>query len=277
MNPRRVARRLAGRVPPGARAGARRAVVRARHVPLTGADVVLASYPKSGSTWLRFVLISALTGRDVDFDNVRRISPPLGHLRGADAIVPGGGRLVKSHDLPVFAPGRPRPRAVHLVRDGRDVAVSYFHHRTRRGLAPPTLEQYLDRFLAGDSGPFGSWQRHALAWRDAVAERPDLALTVRYEDLRADPVATVLRISDHVGLGLTAVAVERAVAANDTSSMRAKESASTWLAANSADRSIAFVRAGRTGDWRTSFDDAATARFRREAGDALAAFDYPLD
>lgn len=277
MNPRRIARLLTRRVPPQARAGARRAVVRARHVPLTERDIVLASYPKSGSTWLRFVLISALTDRDVDFDNVRRISPPLGGLRGAEAIVPGGGRLVKSHDLPVFAPVGSRPRAIHLVRDGRDVAVSYFHHRTRKGLAPPTMDEYLDAFLRGDSGPFGSWQRHSLAWRDEVAAHPTSAVTIRYEDLRADPAATVLGLSDRFGLGLDAARVEQALTANDTSRMRAKESSSQWLAENSADRSIAFVRAGRTGDWRETFDDAALARFRREAGEALTAFGYPLD
>ena len=51
-------------------------VVRKRHLGLAKQDVLFASYPKSGSTWLRFILTHALTGEAIDFDLVPSLSPP---------------------------------------------------------------------------------------------------------------------------------------------------------------------------------------------------------
>lgn len=270
-------RSLASRAPHPVRHLAREGLVRYRHLGLHGSDVVMASYPKSGSTWLRFVLVTALTDEDVDFDSVRRLSPPLGRQRGGPTIVPGGGRLVKSHELPHFPPGRPVPKVLHLVRDVRDVAVSYYHHARRDGTAPATLDEFLEGFLAGRAGPYGHWHRHSLAWRDHVQRHPEGAVSIRYEDLRATPVDVLMTASDRLGLGLDRARAEAAFAANQPASMRAKESSSAWLAKNSSDRSVSFVREGRTGNWRESFDDITLARVRALSGRALAAFGYPLD
>lgn len=94
-----------------------------RHRTLGSADVPVAAYPKSGSTWLRFLLAEAVTGRTADFQSVGDVIPYVGKQRGAPHVLPSGGRLVKTHE-----PYRPEYRtSVYLVRDIRDVVVSYYY------------------------------------------------------------------------------------------------------------------------------------------------------
>jgi len=84
-------------------------------------DVFLASYPCSGSSWMRFLLLELLAG-DASFAAINVAVPYVGRHRVAPSIVPDGGRLIKTHE-PHLARYR---RAVHLVRDPRDVALLLF-------------------------------------------------------------------------------------------------------------------------------------------------------
>ena len=77
----------AGRVlPRPGRRVVRRSLVVARHCGLRPEDVMLMCYPKSGSTWLRFMVAQALTSQEIDFDSVRRVAPRLGKQRGAPEL-----------------------------------------------------------------------------------------------------------------------------------------------------------------------------------------------
>src|SRR5689334_6895227 len=87
---------------------------------LTADDVVTPSFPKSGSTWLRFVVATiAAPGAEVDFTTLSRLSPPLGAHAAAPLLVGGRGRFIKTHE-PLTAFPRFRSRALYVVRDGRD-------------------------------------------------------------------------------------------------------------------------------------------------------------
>lgn len=252
----------------------RPAVVAYRHRGLRASDLVLASYPKSGSTWLRFVLAGALADREMDFDLVSEFSPPLGSHRSGPAIVAGGGRLVKSHEVPRFVGRRSVPRVVSLVRDGRDVGVSYFHHLRRRGQVGDDFAAYWDRYVAGTVSVFGSWQHHVRAWLD-YAQHNDV-LTVRYEDMLADPRAALVRINERFRLGLTDAAIDTALQANTPESMRRKEANSRLIEAHTSSTATAFVREAKAGGWRAELDPVLCARFESAAGRELAALGYPL-
>ncbi len=69
------AQRVAARMPRPLQSTARRLIVVNRHRGLKAADLMMASYPKSGSTWLRFVLAGVLSGREMDFDAITQVSP----------------------------------------------------------------------------------------------------------------------------------------------------------------------------------------------------------
>jgi hypothetical protein len=254
----------------------RPAVIANRHRGLRSADLVVAAYPKSGSTWLRFALAGALSGREMDFDLVREISPPLGGHRGGPEIVSGGGRLVKSHELPRFVGfRRNRPRVVLLVRDGRDVGLSYFHHLRRRGTAGEDFAAYWDDYVAGRASVFGSWQGYIREWLDQA--RTGEVLTVKYEDLLADPAAELARINTRFGLGLSDAAIRTALQASTPEAMRAKEASSQLIEAQTSGgtRATSFVRQAKAGGWRDELDPVLAARFEAAARRELTELGYP--
>src|ERR1017187_3695816 len=96
-------------------------VVWARHRDITAEDVFVASYPRSGSTWLRFVLAEALTGQPSTFPSVNRAIPQVGYHAQALRL-PAGGRFIKTHE----SYRRECRRAVCLVRDPRDTLLSEY-------------------------------------------------------------------------------------------------------------------------------------------------------
>ena len=88
-------------------------------------DAILASYPRSGSTWLRFLLLESVTGQKAEWKNVNRLIPYVGGHRRIPALLPGNRRIVSTHDSRIG----PSKQGLLLVRDPRDVSLSYFRWR----------------------------------------------------------------------------------------------------------------------------------------------------
>jgi hypothetical protein len=235
-----------------------------------------AVYPKSGSTWARFLLTYALTGREVSWDELIRLAPYLGRHPGAAALLPRGGRLVKTHDPFHDVMGDPPPRVLYLVRDGRDVAVSYYFHMRRQGRFDGSLSDFVEIFLQGGADNFGPWHEHVLSWERFARRHPERFVRVRYEDLLLDAASTLHAAATSLGLPLSKALLEEAVVAHSAEAMRRREKDSSLLQKGTVDKSIPFVRSAKSGDWRTSLDDQAQQRMVDVAGDALSLCGYKV-
>lgn len=147
----------------------------------------LASYPRSGNTLYRMFLYhlwdiptySIYNDRDItkmgagDTVGHRQMTQPLGHYRKSDEMF-----YVKTHNLPSdHAP------AVYIVRDVRDVMVSYAHYRQDMERCLDDFDTILRRLITGDR--WGGWSEHITRWTD----RSQTLLTVKYEDLVERPEA----------------------------------------------------------------------------------------
>src|SRR5207253_2761977 len=107
-------------------------------------DVVVVGYPKSGNTWFQILLAGAVFGVDTTVAPpglVSQLVPDLQSRRSYRRLTTP--MFFKSHDLP-----RPEfRRVVQLLRDGRDVMVSYVHHlRAIRG------EEHVDPLTLVEQG-----------------------------------------------------------------------------------------------------------------------------
>ena len=108
----------------------------------------------------------------------------------------------------------PEGRAVHMVRDGRDVVCSLLEKgwlRAERGGADDVGSPYgeqarswveperVPEFQAASEATRAAW-----AWRRyltaARAGAPEATIEVRYEDLASDPDGTAARIAEHIGV-----------------------------------------------------------------------------
>lgn len=237
-----------------------------RHRGIDANDVMVASYPRSGNTWLRFMLTRILTGKSAGFDNVNNVIAEIGIHQNALPLLPGGGRLIKTHELyrPTYK------RAIYLVRDVRDVLLSQYSRENELGLVWwGDFDGYIKAFLEGTINGFGPWQEHIPQWLDSpLAKRGDV-LTVMFPDMRRNTQATLERIVDFLGFEVHPELIATAIADNTVEKMRAREERSRTLHKSSGEEGR-FVRKGAVMGWREKLNEAQLELVEQYAGDTMA-------
>ena len=252
------------------------------HVGLKPQDIFQASYPRSGSTWLRFILFEILKGEEAGFGKIDKCIPEIHQHRGVPPILPGGGRLIKTHEQY----RKEYTRSVLLVRDIRDVLLSSHARSVELGLAPLVSKGDFDSFmmamLKGTALQMGSWQEHTRTWLDSPLAKNGNLMVVRYEDLRKKPEQALGQLLEFLGVTADLRIIRKAIEDNSLQQMRAKEDkarkAGEQTALLEANKKIAeegrFVRKGAVGGWRTQLTDAQIKIVNQYAGDMLATLGY---
>ena len=237
-----------------------------RHRGFRATDVFVGSYPRSGSTWLRFMLLEILAGQASGFANTNEMLPDVGKHEAGASVLPGDGRLIKTHE-PFRAAYR---KAIYLVRDPRDVALSEFAYQTALGVEKGDFDTYVERFLQTGVNPFGSWIDHANSWMNAAdAKRADI-LHVNFEELKQKPLDELGRIVDFLQMPEVKVRIPAAVENNSLARMKEKEKANPQRASAKG----RFIRSGSAGGWRSSFTERQAQLVQQYAGSLLARLGY---
>jgi len=263
--------KIGGLLPAQVRPLARRPLVRYRFRGLQPTDAVLVSYPKSGSTWLRFLMAQAMTGHEVDYDAIRDTMPPVGRHRRAPSLLPTGGRVARTHEPMQPWRGKPEQPVIYLVRDGRDVCMSYFNHVRRQGQVWE-LPAFAEAFIVGGVDGYGPWHEHARAGLEAARATPASMLVLRYEELRADPVVHLGNVLSFLGIDTPARDLEEVVAANQAEHMRAKAATSAFLST----RGGSGTQVTDSRPWGEALAPDLRRRFMDVCGAALDAVGYSL-
>jgi hypothetical protein len=240
-------------------------------------DLLVVSYPKSGNTWLRFLVANLLHPEPgADFTNIERLVPDLHKNTEAALLAAPRPRALKSHSaLDV----RYR-RVLYAVRDPRDVAVSYYHYKIKTGsIAEGTpMEAFTQAFIAGRLDEFGPWSAHVGGWTGARLGDPDFLL-LRYEDLRADPLPGAARIAAFLGLDPDPALVERAVARSSFERMRTLEQTQgdQWVTTRATRSDKPFMRSATPGKWRKELPEACARAIEAAFGRTMRAQGYPVN
>jgi hypothetical protein len=249
-----------------------------RHLGLKPQDVFVASYPRSGSTWLRFLLLELLTRDSAHFDSVNRAIPDVGNQRGCPAILPGGVRLIKTHEAYRSA----YRRAVYIARDVRDVVLSEFAYERARQRIAEDFDEFLMLFLRSSVNGYGTWQDHVASWIGSPLESSRDLLLIKFEDLRAHTEETLAEVADFLGLAADRQQIRQAIANNNVQRMQEKENQVSEIdgyspKANGNGNGSRFVRSGSVGGWRRKFTDEQVHLIEQCAGMSLARLGYPLE
>lgn len=252
------------------------------HRGLKEQDRFLASFPRSGSTWLRFMLFETLSGEDAGFRKIEHRLPEIhGHSKGLPFLA-GGGRLIKTHENY----RSDYKRAVLLVRDPRDVFFSVYAGYKTFGLdtilTKGDQDSFLEKFFTTNIIQSGTWQQHTQSYLDSpIAKKGDL-LVIRYEDLRKNPEPLIEELLQFVGIKPAPGAIRRAVENNTLQQMRKKEEKEKESGQKSillgdrkhTDDTGRFVRKGSVAGWRDKMTAAQLKLIDHYAGETMAAVGY---
>lgn len=233
-------------------------------------DIWLVSYPKSGNTWLRFIIANYLTNNQCNLKSVNRIVPDI-HYNANNCLKIERPRFIKSH-LP-FTPDY--KKVVYLVRDGRDVAVSYYFHLMKFRNIPKSTEfaDFVKKFNQGSVGHFSSWSNHVNSWLD---HQPEQFMLVKYEDLKTDIVAQMTQILDFAGITIDDFKLKSAIEASHFDQMKSLEQKQQheFKALANSDTDIPFMRSGKAGEWEKFFNDNLHTNFLKINSKALKRLNY---
>ncbi len=205
-------------------------------------DIFLVAYPGSGGQWFR-----RLVGNLMDLSqppnerNVISRLPDLYHLSRHGFARIMQPRIIFSHEC--F--DAEYPKVAYLVRDPRDVAISFYEERRQGGSIPRmTLEQFVSTFFmrTGEyqggwseqfSGPISanrgfayrsrlkheflgtpaSWGENVMSWMGARGRDSKALLMIRYEDLYCDPEGELKNATEFLTLDGSSQRIQAAVAA----------------------------------------------------------------
>lgn len=228
-------------------------------------DYFLASYPRSGNTWMRFLLANLLSEDDleIDFHNLHEYVPELG--RNNDIINSLEGlRIIKTHRIYSECPAR----AVYLIRDGRDVYVSYYHYRLPQLSPGTTFSDFLRR---EDHFPC-LWKDHIISWQRCP---DDQILFIHYEDMIRDTAEELKKVVKFCGMQLDQHRINRAVMQSRFERMKKIDQEKGRKYNLTGTKS--FVRKGKPGNWREWFSEADKEFFKERAGEMLIMLGYEDD
>lgn len=227
-------------------------------------DVFVVAYPKSGITWMRFLLANLRTDIEIDFHNVDEHIPVLGQeeLIGNIKYRP---RIIKSHEK-----YQPYPRVIYLVRDGRDVYISYFHYLSNKLSPDVTFADFLENKYSAPC----TWQEHIFSWISNPEDQENILL-VRYEDMIKDTYLELKRVSDFISLGVSGERINTAVELSDFRNMQQMEQERGRSHKNT--EGVTFVRRGQPGEWQDKYGAREKEIFKKTDGDALIKLGYETD
>lgn len=277
--------------------------------PATRQNIIwLASYPKSGNTWVRVLLENLCREPGAEPVDINRLSPSVAWENRAARYEYLLGKRVTDASHNEIARLRPQIQAelagsrahpflakthlclandgvtpminlsatlaaIYIVRNPLDVAISYSHH-LGIGIDAMIGVMATSGFVIPSGGKsifevLGSWSEHVASWI-GLAHRPVLIL--RYEDLAADPLRPLTMLAHFLGLQPSEDQLKAAIAKSSFSELRRQEAANGFR--ERPQTTQAFFRQGYAGQWRDVLTRSQIAEIVRVHEPMMQRFGY---
>ncbi|MBI5429905.1 MAG: sulfotransferase domain-containing protein [Nitrosomonadales bacterium] len=239
-------------------------------------DIYLISYPKSGNTWMRYLMTYAIWPEiaEVDLVEMAAYFPSFGlqhdiaMMREPDSPCNQlKHRLIKHHAPHDELASQHVKRAIYIARDGRDAIVSYWHFCNQRDGTNISFSDFIECSVKPEY--FGPWNPHVSGWLHAPLEAK---LILRYEDMLEDTAGCLQKALKFAEIEVPRSAIENAVRRASFDSMRKLEK--TKGLNLEILKNVEFVRSGRSGTWLDTFGPHDLERFNQYHGGPIPELGY---
>ena len=187
--------------------------------------IFISSYPKSGTTWLQAIVLKIVSENidDFKFQHISDYTPfyeidqtwtdessPVILDKYRQQHKKLGCRIFNTHLRQGMLPAGESVKYIYIVRSGKDVATSFFHHLTHQleggylGNFNSFIADWCDGKLI-----FGNWIEHIKEWHSAAKALKNV-LFLKYQDLLYDLPLEMKKIASF--LGKESLSPERLVA-----------------------------------------------------------------
>ncbi|CAL4974079.1 unnamed protein product [Urochloa decumbens] len=221
-------------------------------------DIIMATLPKSGTTWIKSLLYATVHRREHPF-----FSSPTSYHCSLPSTIPASGCKI-----------------VYVCRGPKDHLISQCDFvnkfRAMNQLEPVSVEAAAELFCSGLS-PFGPYWDHVLGYWHALLAQPQQVLFFRYEEMQRDAAAHVRKLAEFVGQPFDAGeeeecvvdAIVRLCSFENMRGLEVTKKGKTDLVIGTVENieNSSFFRRGVTGDWKNHLSpetarriDAITAR-----------------
>jgi len=257
-------------------------------------DIVVATYAKSGTTWVQQMVAQLVFAGDPDV-SVAEISPwldlrvPPKEEKLALVEAQQHRRALKTHlpvDALVFSP---KAKYVYVGRDGRDVVWSMYNHHASANDAwyealndtpgrvgppierpPADVRQYFRDWLDRDGHPFWPFWENVRSWW-AIRRLPNVAL-FHFEDLKRDMPGQMRRLAAFLEIPVDEARWETIVEHCSFEWMKRNAEKAAPLGGSFWDGGGAsFIHKGTNGRWRDVLSPAEVAEYEERARKELGA------
>ena len=233
-------------------------------------DVFLVGHPKSGNTWLAFML-AVLANYDIrQRVNISNVGEYIPTIHNYDLGIADHSNLPNPRIFRNEGPKFPElyPKTIYILRDPRSVLLSYYHHCVHdTNRTDWKIDDFVDEMIS--QGCIMSlepylirWDRQVEAWLERAKTQP--VMLVKYEDLLRDSYSTLQRLSNFIGLEcddeILTLAIERG---GFTNMRKDEEKFGAESYPGEKGRKGFFVRTGKIDSWKEEMSAEVIERIEK--------------
>lgn len=222
--------------------------------------IPLVSFPKSGNTWVRFLLANALKRNvncSINYKNINHYTPA-GTLQGYDAnlLTSNAPCFLKAHQTFNITKewSFKFDKVIYIVRDPLDMLWSYYHFINAQ---KPDRYRSLGGFTHDYDRYCGHWGHHVISWVDNDQGKD--ILLVKYEELKKRPECILKRILAFSNIPVADARINHAVESSCFQNMKTFEGGRAFMKAK--DEAYNFVRSAVAGEGRLMIPDKCARIF----------------
>lgn len=245
-------------------------------------DVFIVGHPKSGNTWLTYMLAIVCYKDSWHRITLANLANYIPFMHGDDK---GIVKYANLRDPRIFRNEQPvypelYPKTIYMVRDPRSVLVSYYHHyRTVTNDIKTSFEVFVEDYLLhGYIRNFDAnnsrWDKQVLEWIERT-RKDERVMIVRYEDMVRDRKHVLKKVVEYTSIPCAGEDITLAVNRGGFEAMCAdEENHGAESYPGEIGKRGRFIRQGKADGWQEEMPSDLAKRIENEFAEAMKGAGY---